>query len=340
MPKRPLSNDEARTKLNQLGLKYDFSLFCYNGSRDNKSVVMCPEHGVFYNSYHAVMKSHNGLICKQCRNEHQQLKIFRNTYGQDFNYYQHLINVINKNLPDHSIDIDKIDADIKYNSKSILELYCKKHHRFLIGYVGLKKGIGCPYCKNETGERSKVYYDIKSIKNLARQKQGMCLSQTYHGIDEYYWFCCKHGEVFNTTLRMILNKDVWCRCKKCKTTRRSKAEDLIADYLDNRGVRFETEKRFDDLKSDTGQPLSFDFFLPDHNTLIEYDGMQHFKPVNYFGGEITQRRIALNDKKKNKYVGDNNLNLIRISYKQKQNIIDILNSYLFETQEYSFVGFT
>jgi hypothetical protein len=33
--------------------------------------------------------------------------------------------------------------------------------------------------------------------------------------------------------------------------------------------------------------LSYDFFLPDFNLLIEYQGRQHFIPVERFGGEET-----------------------------------------------------
>lgn len=340
MPKKAKTNDEALKILNSLGLDYDFSGFKYDGCRNNLSVVRCPKHGEFLTSFHTIMKSKKGLVCKKCRNEYQSLVLMKQTYGDDFNYRQYLIKRIDEKLPDHRIELDKISDDIIYTKFSKIELWCKKHGRFLIKIDGLiKHGIGCPWCKKERGERTKVFIDIKTLRMAARQHQGMCLSQTYKGLDARHWFCCEYGNVFQTTMRMIRDKNVWCSCKSCRPTRRSNAEDLIADYLSKRRIRFETEKRFPDLRSDCGQPLSFDFYLPDYGIVIEYDGKQHFVGIEYFGGDDVQRRITVNDDVKNEYIKKSGMNIIRIAYKQQQNIVDILNSYLFETQEYWFVGF-
>jgi very-short-patch-repair endonuclease len=57
--------------------------------------------------------------------------------------------------------------------------------------------------------------------------------------------------------------------------------------------------------------LKFDFYLPEYNTVLEYDGIQHYKPS--FGKksfEITSR----NDKIKNDYLKEKNIRLIRIPY--------------------------
>ena len=79
-----MTDIEARKKLNNLGLKYDFSCFKYNGSRYNKSMVICPKHGVFFTNFHNIIRSHNKLVCKKCRNEHQQLKLLKHYHGNDY----------------------------------------------------------------------------------------------------------------------------------------------------------------------------------------------------------------------------------------------------------------
>jgi hypothetical protein len=84
MPKRPLTNKEAEEKLNSMNLKYNFNEFEYNNNRLNKSVVYCPEHGRFKTTYHYIIKSHNGLICKKCRNEHQQKILLKQYHGKDY----------------------------------------------------------------------------------------------------------------------------------------------------------------------------------------------------------------------------------------------------------------
>lgn len=58
----------------------------------------------------------------------------------------------------------------------------------------------------------------------------------------------------------------------------------------------------------------FDFYLPNINTCIEYDGEQHFRPVEYFGGEDAFNRQIIYDNVKNEWCRKNGVNLIRIPY--------------------------
>jgi len=70
--------------------------------------------------------------------------------------------------------------------------------------------------------------------------------------------------------------------------------------------------------------LRFDFHLPDHNKMIEFNGAQHYRPVDVFGGEDAFNKRVINDNIKKKYCKDNNITLHIIRY--DQNIIDELNS--------------
>ena len=77
------------------------------------------------------------------------------------------------------------------------------------------------------------------------------------------------------------------------------------------------------------KPLPFDFYLPNYNICIEYDGEQHFKPIKYFGGQKAFQSQQQKDEIKNKYCQDNKIKLIRISYMDYDNIEKILNKELF-----------
>lgn len=63
--------------------------------------------------------------------------------------------------------------------------------------------------------------------------------------------------------------------------------------------------------------LPFDFYLPEKRICIEYDGMQHEKPIEYFGGKKGFENTKIRDKIKNDYCKANNIKLIRVSYKIK-----------------------
>ena len=70
--------------------------------------------------------------------------------------------------------------------------------------------------------------------------------------------------------------------------------------------------------------------MPKFNVLIEYNGIQHYEPVEYFGGERQFKIQQEHDKRKRKYAEDNKINLIEISYLDIDNIEIILESQLFK----------
>lgn len=61
-------------------------------------------------------------------------------------------------------------------------------------------------------------------------------------------------------------------------------------------------------------PLPFDFYLPELNICIEYDGEQHFKENRHFGGKEYLEKTKYHDQIKNEYCKNNNIKLIRIKY--------------------------
>ena len=77
----------------------------------------------------------------------------------------------------------------------------------------------------------------------------------------------------------------------------------------------------------------FDFYLPEYNLFIEYDGEQHFKPTRLYAKTDDEamenfKKIQEHDSIKNKYCEDNKINLLRIPYWEKENIETIINNYL------------
>ena len=62
-------------------------------------------------------------------------------------------------------------------------------------------------------------------------------------------------------------------------------------YFKSKGIKFETQKTFEGLKSEG--KLKCDFFLPDYNLVIEYNGRQHYETVKAFGGDEEFKKIIL-----------------------------------------------
>ncbi|MFA5586885.1 MAG: hypothetical protein WDA02_10280 [Saccharofermentanales bacterium] len=124
--------------------------------------------------------------------------------------------------------------------------------------------------------------------------------------------CPIHGIFKKSTVKHLNGSG----CNKCKQT---KGEKQVRLFLENNNINYELEKKFKKCKNIL--PLSFDFYLPLHNTCIEYDGIQHFKPIKIFGGETELKKTKLRDQIKTDYCKNNNIKLIRIKYNEDINKI-------------------
>jgi very-short-patch-repair endonuclease len=112
----------------------------------------------------------------------------------------------------------------------------------------------------------------------------------------------------------------------CETNRNSFGERKIKEFLDNKKIKYQREKKFESCKNI--KELPFDFYLTDYKICIEYDGELHYKSSDIFGGEKVLNRIKKHDNIKDNWCINNGIKLIRIPYKQKKNIEKILNSFL------------
>lgn len=117
------------------------------------------------------------------------------------------------------------------------------------------------------------------------------------------------------------------RCPQCSF---SKGEELIADFLIEKNIKFKSQAKFDGCRSHINNAyLSFDFAVFENNGddlrfLIEFDGRQHYEPVEFWGGE---KRFSVQkeyDSIKNRFCLENEITLVRIPYWDQHRIGEIL----------------
>lgn len=107
-------------------------------------------------------------------------------------------------------------------------------------------------------------------------------------------------------------------CPKCNK-KMSKGEQRIVNWLNINHIKFESQKKIDiDCHH-----LSIDFYLPDYELFIEYNGEQHYNPIAFFGGEQKFKKQIENDNLKKYYLKEK---LLIISYLDFNNIESILES--------------
>ena len=108
--------------------------------------------------------------------------------------------------------------------------------------------------------------------------------------------------------------------KGTKPDSESSGEKVVRIFLENNKIKY---KQYHKIKGCFSQKngkcylLTFDFYIPSKNLVIEYDGGQHFAPVSKFGGQETFERTVMLDGIKNKFCQDNNIKMLRIPYTKK-----------------------
>jgi hypothetical protein len=114
----------------------------------------------------------------------------------------------------------------------------------------------------------------------------------------------------------------------------SKYEAMVAVYLDQLKniTELKCQKTFNDCKDKKRLPFDFYFEIENQPIVIEYNGIQHYKPIDFFGGEEALILRQKHDKIKKEYCNDNNIKFIEISCEinNKKLIFDYLNNMLKE----------
>lgn len=113
--------------------------------------------------------------------------------------------------------------------------------------------------------------------------------------------------------------------ESCGCEHQSKGERWIREFLEMLDIEYVPQMKFEDCKNI--RCLPFDFYLPKYNICIEFDGVQHFHPIKFWGGEEMFKYRQRNDQIKTEYCKKNNIRLIRISYKiKKKEIFEIIQN--------------
>ena len=216
-----------------------------------------------------------------------------------------------------------------YDTITILHSKCNKSFDITAKYM-IHNNKGCPYCYGKSKLSIETYQERFNIKGLSdykilsiESKKGHIYGKIKHNCD-----LCSNAE-FTIRLSDMLSVHNQ-KCPKCALLKKeSYASQEIESYLIKNHIKYEKEKTFEGCKFKS--KLRFDFYLPDYDLIIEYDGIQHFKPREFWGGEeglkITQKR----DKCKNDWCIKNNKDILRIKY--NQNHIAVLEKYLNENYE-------
>ena len=267
--------------------KYDYSLVNYINSY-SKVKIICQIHGEFEQT----PKNHlRGCNCPKCSS---YLKSGRNLNKESF---------IEKSNLKHSYKYDY--SLVNYiNSYSKIKIICPIHGIFEQKPFHHYNGHGCQKCSNDFKSFNDFLEKAHQIHDLKYDYSLVNYIDTHIKIKI---ICPIHG-IFEQRPHHHYNGS---GCPKCKN---SKGETIISNFLKTQKIIFIPQKKFDDCKFK--YPLPFDFYLPEQNICIEYDGEQHFKPMNIWGGYENFELIKIRDNIKTEYCKKNGIKLLRIKYNE------------------------
>ena len=272
------------------GYKYDYSKSIYINMK-TPVLIFCPIHGEFYQKPYDHLR---GEGCPKCGRFKANDS---NSYSQDD--FVKKCSKIHNNKYDYSL--------VKYHrSNDIVAIICPEHGVFQQRAANHLIGQGCTKCANEKiadAIRSNTEEFVKKAKIIHGDKYDYSFVNYTSSKDKVTIICKKHGE-FNQIAGTHLSGG---GCPKCIL----KSQHILFEKLTN---FFNTETFTWEYRAHWLKNKRIDICLEKHKIAIEYDGQQHFYPIDHFGGEKEFKNRIKNDALKERLCEENGFKLFRVKY--------------------------
>ena len=237
--------------------------------------------------------------CKPCHNKEKGAKLKK----KNGTLFEKRARLIHGDTYDYS-KVNYIDANTK------VEIICPIHGSFWQRPVSHLQGCGCSTCGYQIPSKS-----LQSNKEefIAKAREIHGNTYTYENFvykdakTKSYITCPIHGDFLQHPNGHLTGRG----CPECG--KRSKGEDFIRNYLTEHNIDFDPQHKFKGCRDK--RLLPFDFYLPDYNMCIEYQGIQHYdKNMQFMRNEAKYNYTIKHDKIKKQYCKYNNIKLEIIPY--------------------------
>jgi len=199
--------------------------------------------------------------------------------------------------------------------------------KFEASWVNISQNKGCSYCAGKQVGLS----NCLATKNPELAKE---------------WHPTLNGDLTPYNVTVSSNKYAWWKCNECRhewkalisnrngfyktgcpQCNKSKAEKIIKEMFNLNHIYHIPQKEFNGLLGLGGRNLSYDFYLPQYNLLIEYQGEFHDESSSLCA-KIKFKYQQEHDRRKRQYAQNNNIDLLEIWYWEFDNIEEILEKEL------------
>lgn len=206
---------------------------------------------------------------------------------------------------------------------------CKKGHEYKsVCKERCGRGRGCPYCANKKVCKDNclatLYPDVASEWHKEKNSD-VTPYQVISKSAKKFWWKCKKGHEWKATCNSRCSS---CSKSSCPICKESKGEKKVAEVLDKMKLPFKRQFRFNSCCNILPLPFDFVVFGKLKTFAIEFQGIHHYKEINFGGSESCFERTASNDKIKKNWCKNNNVELLEIPYNDFNNIETLLRNFL------------
>lgn len=198
---------------------------------------------------------------------------------------------------------------------------CRQHGDFYVRANDFLNDVNCKECSkikcSRQRRKKKDTFIVESLNkhgNLYDYSKVKYINQN----TKVEIICPTHGSFFQKPKEHLNG----CGCPMCK---RSLGETKVSIFLDKYKIKYIKQYSItNESLFCSNKNIVVDFYVIQYNLFIEYNGEQHYKPINAFGGEESFYKQQERDMALRQYCKEHNINLLEISYKEYNNIDDIL----------------
>lgn len=290
----------------------------------SKAKIICKLHGPFYQSYdaHIYRKSN----CPKCKADSIS-KALKDRYKKNKNNFSKKYEYSKKNPSEIKNDLIKkhngkylyIEESIRNikNADSFIDIICPVHGLFKKKLISHMEGSECVKCNIETRRKANEEAFIEKAKNIFKDKYSYNNVKYISNKINVDIVCKLHGSF---SVRPDNHLNLKHGCPVCSA---SKGERRVFEILTKLGFNFIREFKI------TGYIFKYDFYIPELNLIIEYDGKHHYEGSTFVSRNLTKiqhgktwkEKRSLNlgiiqerDREKDFIAISNGFNIERISY--------------------------
>lgn len=281
---------------------YIFIKFILYKKSDSRILIKCsnpnhPSYEVNFNNFK------NGKRCPKCKFEK-----LSNVFRKDFS-------LIKKEIENRSYEIIEIIGGKYINLNTEFILRCKNGHLWKTTYRNFMHGNDCSHCFGN----GKLTYEY--VKEYLKYYDYILLSKEYINASTLLEVQCSEGHIFYITYNKFQQG------RRCPVCTKWKGEREIIRIFEKYNITYEYQKKYEGLyginKNKKTSLLSYDFYLPNYNLLIEYQGEYHDGTAR----NQTEEQFKIQqeyDKRKREYAENNDIKLLEIWYWDFNNIEEII----------------